>query len=325
MISNFRFQIEILKSAICNLKWSRMFAWFMLIALGSIWGASYLFIKIGVAEIPPFTFVTGRALIAAFALLVFMRARRETLPLNRRALGLFAVMGILNGAIPYTAITWGELSISSGLTAILVATVPLFTVIFAHLFTHDERMTPGKLIVIAIGFVGVVILFAPTLQHDTRQEFLGMLAVVIASASYGIAFIFVRKFMLGFSHAAASAGQLLAAGAYMLPLSLLFDNPLALRPSFAALASLGTLALLGTSIAYIIYYWLIEHTGATRASLVTYISPFTGIIWGALILSEPIEWRSLAGLALIIAGIVLVNHKPAPARALESRASAEPE
>ncbi|MBI5650270.1 MAG: EamA family transporter [Chloroflexi bacterium] len=294
-----------------------MFAWFMLIALGSIWGASYLFIKIGGAEIPPFTFVTGRALIAALALLVLLRARGESLPLNRRALKLFAVMGILNGAIPYTAITWGELSISSGLTAILVATVPLFTVIFAHWFTHDERMTPGKLIGIAIGFVGVVILFAPALQQHAQKEFFGMFAIIIASASYGGAFIVVRKFMLGFSPAAASAGQLLAGAIYMLPLSLLFDNPLALRPSFGALASLITLALFGTSVAYIIYYWLVEHTGATRASLVTYISPFTGVIWGALILSEPIEWQALVGLALIIAGIGLVNRKPAPSHALK--------
>src|SRR5713226_9312374 len=121
-----------------------MFAWFILILLGAIWGASYLFIKVGGAEIPPFTFVEGRTLIAAVALYVVLLLRKESLPRARRAWLPLIAMGIFNGVIPYTLITWGETHITSGLAAILTAAMPLFTVLLAHYSTRDERLTTNK-------------------------------------------------------------------------------------------------------------------------------------------------------------------------------------
>ncbi len=301
-----------------------MFAYFVLILLGAIWGASYLFIKVSVAEIPPFTLVAARTLIAALALLVVMRVRRLTFPRTRRVWLTLVAIGILNGVIPYTAITWGETHITSALAAILTATNALFTVILAHFWTRDERFTTPKVVGILVGFVGVVILFMPGLRQGVQMEFWGMFAVVIAALSYAVATLIVRRYLQGISHVVAATGQLGTAALFMIPLSLTFDNPFALQPSLLAIGSLTILALLGTSFAYILYYWLIEHTGATRTSVVTYLIPITGVMWGAVLLNESIEWEAIVGLVLIIGGILLVNRQPAPARVIGT-ASAEGE
>ena len=300
-------------------------SWIVLLLLGAIWGASYLLIKIGGAEIPPFTFVEGRMLIAALALFAVMAIRKERVPRTRREWLALVAMGIFNGVIPYTAITWGELHITSGLAAILTAAMPLFTVIIAHYWTHDERLTSVKIFGIAIGFLGVAVLFLPDLRQGIQMEFWGELAIVVAAASYGLATVIAHKYVGGISPIVAPAIQLGSAAIWMLPLSLVFDNPFALRPSVAAVGSLLILALLGTAFAYILYYWLVEHTGATRTSLVTYLIPITGIFWGASFLGEKIELESILGLVLIIVGIVFVNRRPAPARERLAAAPVEAE
>lgn len=291
-----------------------MFAWLILFLLGAIWGASYLFIKIGVAEIPPITFVEGRTLLATLALLIALRIRRESMPRTLRAWAPLIAVGFFNSIIPYTLITWGEKSIASGLAAILTSMVPLFTVIFAHFVTRDERLSVAKIIGVSVGFIGVIVLSLPQLREGIQAQFIGEVAVVAASASYAIATLVARKFLRGVSYVVASAGQLGVTAVFLLPLSLLFDNPLSLRPSLPALGSLTTLSLLGTAFALFLYYWLIENTGATRTTLVTYIMPVMGVMWGAVILHEPVEWEAIIGLVLIIGGVGLVTrqHKPVP-------------
>ncbi len=299
--------------------------WLILILLGAIWGASYMFIKVGGAEIPPFTFVEGRALIAALALFLALRLRGETLPRTRSEWTPLIAMGIFNGVIPYTLITWGETHITSSLASILTAAMPLFTVLLAHFWTRDEQLTWAKVAGVIVGFVGVVVLFVPELRRGMQIEFWGEGAVVVAAVSYAVATLVARKFLGGVSHIVASAGQLGSAAVWMLPLSLAFDHPFSLRPSLPAVASLLTLALLGTALAYVLYYWLIEHTGATRTALVTYLIPITGVMWGALALGESIGWEALAGLLLIIAGIGLVNRTAAPTRQIVVGAPVEGE
>ncbi len=302
-----------------------MFAWFILLLLGVIWGASYLFIKIGGAEIPPLTFVAVRTIVASGALIAAMMLRREQWPNLRRMWMPLVAMGIFNGVIPYTLITWGELHITSGLAAILTAAMPLFTVLIGHLWTRDERLTAIKTVGIIIGFLGVIVLFLPDLQQGVQMEFWGEFAVVGAAASYGLSTIVAHKYMHGVTHTAAAAGQLGTAALIMIPLSLLFENPFSLHPSPIAIGSLVTLALLGTSFAYVLYYWLVENTGATRTALVTYLIPITALVWGVLFLAEPLAWEDLAGLALIILGIVFVNRTSVPAPQPAAFAPAEGE
>lgn len=290
-----------------------MFAWLILFLLGAIWGASYLFIKVGVESIPPITFVEGRTLLATVALLIALRIRKESMPRTFRGWAPLIAVGVFNSVIPYTLITWGEESISSGLAAILTSMVPLFTVVFAHFMTHDERLSLPKVLGISVGFVGVIILSLPQLRGGIQAQFVGELAVVVASASYAIATLVARRFLKGVSYVVASAGQLGVSAVVLLPLSFLFDNPLSLRPSVASLGSLITLSLLGTAFALFLYYWLIANTGATRTTLVTYIMPLMAVMWGALILHEPIEWEAIIGLVLIIGGVALVTRQPKPA------------
>ena len=289
-----------------------MFAWIVLLLLAAIWGASYLFIKIGVdGGFLPLTFVALRTLIAGLVLWGVMLMRGEKFPRTRALWFPIIGMAIFNSVVPYTLITWGEQAISSGLAAILTAMVPFFTVVFAHFWTHDERLTRMKLLGITIGLGGVGILFAPTLAQGMKIEFWGMIAVVGASAGYGFSILVARKYLRGLSHLVASTAQLGFASLVMIPLSLGFEHPLDLHPTTSAIAALLTLAVLGTALAYILYYWLIHHTGATRTSLVTYIMPFVGVVWGALILNERIEGSAIVGLVIIIGGILIVSRSRA--------------
>ena len=284
----------------------------VLFLLGSIWGASYLFIKVAVAVLPPATLVSGRVIMAGLVSWLVLSSRGLRLPDTRDAWVNFAVMGLLNGAVPYSLITWGEQSIDSGLAAILIAAAPIFTVIFAQFLLHDERLTLPKTAGILLGFLGVVVLIGPDALAGARDNLRGDLAVVLAAVSYGAAFIFTRLRLRGVPPMAATTGQLIAASVWMLPITLVLDRPWTLRlalttQTLAAVGSLVTLAVLGTSLAYLMYYWLIAQVGATQASLVTYISPFISLVWGALFLGERLTLAAFVGFGLILLGLALIN------------------
>ncbi len=282
--------------------------WIALITLGMIWGASYLFIKVGGAEIGPLTFVAGRVSIAAFSVAIVLLLRREGFPARKRELWWpLVVMGLTNGVIPYVLITWGETQISSGLAGILVATMPIFTMLFAHWMTHDEKLNTNKMIGIAIGFAGVVVLFLPDLQQGITLSFIGTLVTVIAAVSYGFATAFAHRYVKGVSNLGAEFGQMLSASIILIPLSLAFDHPWTLHPSMEAIGALVILAVVNTAFAYLIYYWLIEHSGPTSTSLVTYISPVSAIILGALIEHESYDWTAFVGFLGIVAGVLMVS------------------
>lgn len=284
--------------------------WLVLIALGTIWGASYLFIKVGGAEIPAFTFVAGRTTIASVVLGLVIVMRRERLPrITWQISAPLIAMGIFNSVIPYTLITWGETEISSGLAGILTAMMPIFTALFAHFMTSGDRLNVSKIAGIGVGLAGVVILFIPDLHADVKVSIIGELAVVAATISYGFSAVIAHKYVHAVSHISASFGQMLSASLLLVPLSLIVDRPVALHPSAAAVGSLVTLAVLGTALAYLLYYWLIEHTGATSTSLVTYIIPVSAIFLGVVVLNEHFDWTVFAGLAAIIAGVGLVTRE----------------
>ena len=284
-------------------------SYLILFLLGAIWGASYLFIKIGGEQIPPVTLVAMRVTLAWLALGIFAVIRREKLPpRNSPVWKWLAVMGVLNSVIPYTLITWGETHISSGLAAILVGAMPIFVVILAHWMTHDEKMTPLKVAGILVGFVGVVILFVPDLIEGVQLSLVGGLAVVGAAVSYALATIYARRHLKGVSHVTAALGQFVSASVVLVPLSLLIDRPWTLAPTAPAVAAIVTLAVFNTAFAYLLYYWLIANVGATRTSLVTYISPIIAVVLGVVFDGEMVQWTTVFGLVLIIAGVGLVTN-----------------
>lgn len=277
-----------------------------LFLLGIIWGASFLFIKVAVVDIPPFTLVLGRTSLAALVLYLVIRYRGRNLPPFGSIWGSFFIMGLFNGAIPYSLINWGETQIEAGLGAIFNSLMPLFTVIFAHYATRDERFTGRKLTGVVLGLAGVVVLMGPSILMGLGSRVLGQLAVAGAAVSYAVAVIYGKR--LGKDAPLVLAtGQMIAGALLVAPLSLLFDRPWALSPSPVALASLACLALLGTAYAYVVYYRLLAQIGATNLSLVTYIIPLSGVFWGYLLLGERLHWSALAAMGLIMASVAMVS------------------
>ncbi len=290
--------------------------WFLLILLGTIWGASYIFIKWGGETITPLTFVAGRVSIAAICVAIVLVAKREAFPARKRDLWWpLVVMGMTNGVIPYTLITWGETQISSGLAGILVATMPIFTMLFAHWMTRTDRLNTYKLLGIVVGFIGVVFLFLPELQQGITLSLIGTLVIVIAAVSYGFATAFAHRYVKGVSNLGAEFGQMLSASIVLIPLSLVADKPWTLNPSTLSIVSLLILAVVNTAFAYLIYYWLIDHAGPTTTSLVTYISPVSALMLGAALGHETYDWTAFVGFAAIAVGVLLVNRgNPQPSQ-----------
>jgi drug/metabolite transporter (DMT)-like permease len=280
---------------------------FLLLILGTLWGSSYLFIKVAVAEVPPLTLVTGRLLLSAIMLWILLRVLGRSMPRTRSAWGTYAVMGFLSGTLPYVLITWGEQYIPSSLAALLQATMPIFTVILAFFLAGDERMTGRRVLGVGIGFVGVVVLMLPDLRQGLQESLLGQLAVVASSLSYAASAIFARKRLRGQSPLASAAGQVTTGALFTLPLSLLVDRPFDLSPSLPSLAAWLGLIILGTVAAYVIYYELLDRTSATFVSTVTYIIPIVGLALGSLILSEPLTPTLLGSSVLILLSVLLVR------------------
>ena len=281
----------------------------LLFILGGIWGTSFLFIKIVVGEVPPMTLVAGRLGLASVTMWVFLRLRGVPFPRERRLWGIYAVTGLLNGALPFTLISWGEQYISSGLAALLQSTTPIFAIILAHFLTRDDRITTKKLLGIALGFAGVSVLMWPEVRGGVQASALGQLAIIGSSICYATASIFARERLHDQPPLVSAAGQFTMGFAYILPLSLVVERPFDIAPSWTAIASWTTLALLCTVVAYGIYYVLLQRTNATFTTTVTYIVPINGLFLGALILNEPLHPGLFISLGLILIGVLLVRIK----------------
>ena len=279
----------------------------LLLSLGAIWGSSYMFIRVAVAEVPALTLVAARLLLAAAILWIALRASGRPIPRDRRLWVAYAVMGVLSGALPYTLISWGEQYIHSSLAALLQATMPIFTVILAIFLADDEHLTWTTAFGVVIGFAGVVVLMLPDLRNGLHADLLGQFAIVGASVSYAAAAIFARNRLRGEPPLSSTMGQMTMGALFTMPLSLIIDRPFPLSPSAPAVLSWLGLTILGTVLAYIIYYALIDRTSATFVSTVTYIIPIVGLALGALVLDEPVTANLLISAVLIIAGVLLVR------------------
>jgi len=279
----------------------------LLLCLGLIWGSSYMFIKIAVAEVPAITLVAARLILAATILWIALRAMGQPLPRGRRLWTAYAVMGFLSGALPYVLISWGEQYIHSSLAALLQATMPIFTIILAQFLGNDERLRWTAAAGVVLGFVGVAVLMVPDLRYGFGDNLLGQIAIIVSSVSYAGATIFARNHLRGQPPLASTTGQMTMGALFTVPLSLLIDRPFALSPSLPAIASWLSLTILGTVVAYVIYYALLERTNATFVSTVTYIIPIFGLILGALVLHEPVTINLLISTALIVLGVLLVR------------------
>jgi drug/metabolite transporter (DMT)-like permease len=303
--------------------------WFLFVLLGFFWGSSYLFIKIGVdAGLPPFMLITLRLLIGFALLVTVVAVARETLPRNPRTYGHLMVMGAVNIAIPFSLITWAELTVDSALAAILNAAVPLFVIVIAAIFLRDERITINRLAGLAVGFIGVAILVGFDPGDLAGGDMAGELALIGSTISYGIGAVYSRRNIHGLRPMIPALFQVGFALVMVSILTLVFERPFSTPITPEAWFSVIWLGLLGSGLAYLVFFRLLGRWGATRTSMVAYLLPVYGIALGALVLREPIDARLLIGTALVIGGVALVNSrygaKPLFQRGPANVESAEP-
>ncbi len=296
-------------------------AWAGFWILSLIWGSSFLFIRIGVEEVPPMQLVFARTAIAAIGLNLVIWLQGKRLPTNRQGVIDLLVLGVVNTVFPFALITWGEVYIESSLAAILQATAALFTLIVAHFYFADERITLRKIVGLLVGFVGVVVLVgrsgAQNVEADPTMHLLGQLAIVAASLCYAVGGVYSRKAMQGrLDPLVAAAGSMTVAAllsgalAYgVLPWALDAQTVSFASLAPAALWAILALGFINTFGAYMIWYPLVVALGAARSSMITYVIPVVGLALGALVLNEPIVGRLLLGAALILGSIAIVNVK----------------
>jgi drug/metabolite transporter (DMT)-like permease len=281
----------------------------LLVALGAVWGSSFLLIKLAVATIPPVTVAGGRIAVGALVLVVIVATRRQCWPRTRRSWLLLAIMGVIGNVIPFSLINWGEVRIDSGLTAILMSTVPLATIILAPAFVRDEPITVGKLIGVALGMAGVAVLIGPGALLGAHGALLGQIAVTTAALCYAINGLVARQ-LPPMPVEVISAGTLLCATIAGLPASLIVDQPWRLEPSALSVAALVGLGIINTAGGYLLLFRLVVRAGAGFASLNNFLVPLFGVMWGVLLLSERPSPQALFGLLLILAGLAAVRLWP---------------
>lgn len=282
--------------------------WGMLVLLSMFWGGSYLFNALALRDVPVFTVVAFRVLVGGLALHLALRVMRIPFPLDRASIKAYLGMAILNCALPFCLIVFGQTRVPSGLASILNATTPIFTMVLAHAFLASERLDLRRAVGVLIGFAGVVVLFQDRLGAGTG-ELIGLLACLGASVSYGFSNIFGRKVIVPGAHPLAmAAGQQTFALVPLMPLSLLVDAPFSRpMPGLTAIAAIVALGLFSTAVAYALFYRILTRAGATNVSLVTLLIPCSAILFGTVFLGERLEHESFLGLAIIAAGLLVID------------------
>jgi len=284
--------------------------WIVFILLGLIWSTSFLWIKIGVQEIGPMALVSFRTLfgaLTAVAIAVYQKARW---PRDLKTWIKFAILGPINLAIPIFLISWGERTIDSAVASILNATVPLFTIVIAHFWLSDDKMTLQKVLGLLIGFGGVMLLLSKDVAVSAHSSVLGQGAVILGAAFYAVATVFARKFTQHVTGPARGAAPLITATIFMWLTAPFIEKPFQIPTLPLTWIAALWLGILGSAVAWLMFYYLLHEIGPTRASLVTYLFPIGGVILGVILLNEQLSWQLLAGTVLIISSLVVVNWKP---------------
>ncbi len=291
--------------------------WGLLLLLSVLWGGSFFFIAVALTGFPPFAIVLARVALAAAALSAACLALRLALPATREGWIACAGMGLLNNAIPFTLIVLAQGHIPSGLAAVANAATPVFAVLAAHLLTADEKLTANRLAGALTGLAGVALLAGPAaLAAGRGSEALGIARCLGACLSYGLSGVWSRRLKrAGVTALPAAAGQCATSTLMMAPLVLLFDQPWALpAPPAEAVAALLALGLLATALAYALFFAILAGAGGTNAMLVTLLVPVTALLLGTLVLGEALEARHLLGMAVIGAGLLLIDGRLLPRR-----------
>lgn len=278
----------------------------LLILLAAIWGGSFLFIKLAVDTVPAATLTALRLIIGAAILYAVILTKKINLPRGSRTWGLILVAALFGNALPFTLISWGEEAIDSGLAAILMAVMPLTTVLLAHIATRDEKLNARKAIGVFLGLAGLVVLIGPEKLAELGNETIRQLAVAAAAMCYGVNAL-VTKWLMDREPYGLVTAIIIAAAAMLIPISLLVDRPWTLSPSAMSVWSIITLGLLQTAIGTLLLFAIVRRRGASFFSQINFIIPLFGVTWGAIFLSETLPPDALTALALILIGIAIAR------------------
>lgn len=271
-----------------------------------------MWVEVVIRELPPITLVAFRVLFGLLFVSAVVFIQKVKLPRTfKEWLPLF-VLGLTNIAIPFFLISWGQLSIDSGVASILDATVPLFTILASHFLLDDDKITTPKVVGLLLGFIGVVVLMLKDINAGA-SAFLGQLAVILACVFYAASSIIARKTTEDTPAMLRSVGSLISATVVMWIAAFLFEGPIKIPTLPITWIALAWLGILGSGLAFVMLFYLIHEIGPTRSTMVTYLFPLGGVTLGVIFLNEPLTWQIVTGAVLIIMSLVIANWQTKPA------------
>ncbi|HEX8144018.1 MAG TPA: EamA family transporter [Pyrinomonadaceae bacterium] len=278
--------------------------WLLLCA---IWGSTWLFIKIGLKDLPPVSFAGIRFVISSLILLSIVRLRGRPVPRARRDWALMAATGLLSFGLNYGLLFWGEQYISSGLAALLQTTIPAFGLLIAHLHLPAERLTLAKVCGVALGVFGVGVIFSNQLSVEGTMALWGSAAIVLGAFAVAYSNVLVKAWGGHIDPPMLASGQMIFGLVPLLVVGILIEgNPLRFQWTPMAFVSLIYLVLIGSVVAFLLYYWLVRHMDVTKTMLISLVTPLIAVTLGMLVLDEKLSWRTVLGGACIMAGIGLI-------------------
>lgn len=278
----------------------------LLIVLSTLWGASHTFIRVGVETIPPVTLIAARTLIAGLLLIVWMSVSGVAMPGSWVIWKRLFVQAFLNSVIPFTLIAWAEQYVEAGVATILNSTAPVFVFFVTWFLTKHEAVTTRKLVGVIAGLLGICLIIGFSALNGLGDQVLPQLAIVAATICYAGAAIYGRSFQ-GLSPLVPAAGSLIAGAIVLIPISLIFDRPWALQPSFNSTAALLLLSVFSTAIAFVIYFRLVQTLGSVGTTSQAYLRVPIGVAIGAIFLGESLSPTIWMGLGCVVIGVATMT------------------
>ncbi|WP_254073564.1 DMT family transporter [Acidisphaera sp. S103] len=283
--------------------------WALLLILSVLWGGSFFFSKVAVAALPPMTIVFVRFAAASVLVYLYARTRSIRIPCDTRSWLSFAGMGLLNNLIPAGLIVWGQTMIPSGLASAIIATTPIFSIAAIRLTSSDEQLSLAKLLGMALGLIGVAILFRLGAKPASDVSPIGIAACLGAAVSYGCANALGKRFRrLSIPPVAGALGQMTCTAVMAFPLMMLLESPWQLAvPDAPVWMSMAGLVVVSTALGYVVFFRLLATAGATNTSLVTLLIPITAVLLGGLVLGETLSTDQVVGMLSIALGLIAID------------------
>ena len=283
----------------------------LLLLLATLWGASYTFIKLGVASIPPVTFIAARSTIASVVLLAVLLGRGVSMPTDIALWRRFLFQACLNSVVPFTLIAWAEQSVDAGLATILNSSVPIFAFVLTFFLAHRQSASGRQLFGVVSGMIGICLIVGVQALSGMGQQLTAELAIIAATVCYAGAAVFGRSFQ-GLDPMLPATGSLLCGAIVLIPISLIVDHPWTLAPSGRSILGLLCLSIFSTALAFTIYFRLIQTLGPVGATSQAYLRVPIGVAISVVFLGETLSPATLAGLVCVIAGVAAMTFRAQP-------------